>query len=71
MLDLIASGSRNSAIAQALGLSPKTVGNHVSSIFAKLAVADRSEAIVRAREGGLGGAPRPPRSASGVSRGSR
>lgn len=71
VLDLIASGSRNSAIAQALGLSPKTVGNHVSSIFAKLAVADRSEAIVRAREGGLGGAPRPPRTASGASRGSR
>lgn len=54
VLDLIAAGSRNSAIAHTLGLSPKTVSNHVSSIFAKLAVADRSEAIVRARESGLG-----------------
>jgi DNA-binding NarL/FixJ family response regulator len=71
VLDLIASGSRNSAIAQTLGLSPKTVGNHVSSIFAKLAVADRSEAIVRAREGGLGGEPRWPRNAAGAGRGSQ
>ncbi|MCU1688650.1 MAG: LuxR family transcriptional regulator [Pseudonocardiales bacterium] len=71
VLDLIASGSRNSAIAHALGLSPKTVGNHVSSIFAKLAVADRSAAIVRAREGGLGGESRQPRNASGAGHGSR
>jgi DNA-binding NarL/FixJ family response regulator len=57
VLDLIARGASNSAIAQSLSLSTKTVGNHISSIFAKLAVAGRAEAIVRAREGGLGGGP--------------
>ena len=55
VLDLVASGKRNHAIAEALFLSPKTVANHISSIFVKLAVADRSAAIVRARQGGLGG----------------
>jgi DNA-binding NarL/FixJ family response regulator len=55
VLDLVAAGRRNQAIAAELFLSPKTVANHISSIFAKLAVADRSEAIVRARRGGLGG----------------
>lgn len=55
VLDLVAAGRRNQAIAQELFLSPKTVANHISSIFAKLEVADRSEAIVRARRGGLGG----------------
>ena len=54
VLDLIASGHRNQAIAGRLFLSPKTVANHVSSIFAKLGVADRSEAIVRARREGFG-----------------
>lgn len=45
-------------IAQELFLSPKTVSNHMSAIFAKLSVADRAEAIIRARESGLGrGAP--------------
>jgi DNA-binding NarL/FixJ family response regulator len=58
VLNLVAGGARNSSIAASLTLSPKTVSNHISSIFAKLAVADRSEAIVRAREGGLGGASR-------------
>ncbi|MEO6604250.1 MAG: response regulator transcription factor [Aeromicrobium sp.] len=56
VLDLVAAGRRNQAIAEELFLSPKTVANHISSIFVKLAVADRSEAIVRARRGGLGGA---------------
>ena len=37
--------------------APKTVANHLSSIFAKLAVADRAEAIVRARDSGLGRRP--------------
>ncbi|GAA3526477.1 response regulator transcription factor [Aeromicrobium panaciterrae] len=55
VLDLVAAGRRNQAIAEELFLSPKTVANHISSIFVKLAVADRSEAIVRARQGGLGG----------------
>jgi len=54
VLDRIAAGQRNAQIAQALSISPKTVSNHVSSIFAKLAVTDRAEAIVRARESGLG-----------------
>jgi DNA-binding NarL/FixJ family response regulator len=55
VLDLVAAGRRNQAIADELALSPKTVANHISSIFVKLAVADRSAAIVRARQGGLGG----------------
>jgi DNA-binding NarL/FixJ family response regulator len=54
VLDLVAGGHRNAAIAEELFLSPKTVANHISSIFAKLAVADRSAAIVRARDEGLG-----------------
>ena len=54
VLDLIAAGRSNSDVAAALVLSPKTVRNHVSAIFAKLHVADRSEAIVRARDAGLG-----------------
>jgi len=54
ILDLLAAGRRTAAIAQELFLSPKTVSNHLTSIFAKLEVADRAAAIVRAREGGLG-----------------
>ena len=55
VLDLIAAGQSNRSIAKRLFLSDKTVRNHVSNIFAKLQVADRAEAIVRAREAGLGG----------------
>lgn len=54
ILDLLASGRRTAEIAQRLHLSPKTVSNHLTSIFAKLEVADRTAAILRAREGGLG-----------------
>ena len=54
ILDLLASGLRTAAIAERLFLSPKTVSNHLTSVFAKLEVADRTEAILRAREGGLG-----------------
>jgi DNA-binding NarL/FixJ family response regulator len=54
VLDLIAAGRSNADVAAALVLSPKTVRNHVSNIFAKLHVADRSAAIVKAREAGLG-----------------
>jgi len=54
ILELIAQGHRNPAIAKQLVLSPNTVRNHVSSIFAKLQVADRAQAIIRAREAGLG-----------------
>jgi DNA-binding NarL/FixJ family response regulator len=56
ILDLIATGQSNSAIAEQLALSEKTVRNNVSNIFAKLQVADRSAAIVRARDAGLGSA---------------
>lgn len=54
VLDLIARGLSNPEITAQLYLSPKTVRNHISSIFAKLQVADRSQAIVRARQAGLG-----------------
>ena len=57
ILDLLADGKRTTAIAQQLFLSPKTVSNQLTSIFAKLQVAGRAEAIVRAREGGLGRRP--------------
>ena len=54
VLRLMAQGVNNPAIAQRLGLSPKTVRNYVSSILGKLQVADRAQAIVRARQAGLG-----------------
>jgi len=54
ILDLIAQGRNNAEIAHQLVLSPHTVRNYVSSIFSKLQVADRAQAIVRAREEGLG-----------------
>lgn len=57
VLSLLARGLDNATIARQLGLSAKTVRNHCSNIFAKLQVADRSQAIVRAREAGLGGSP--------------
>jgi DNA-binding NarL/FixJ family response regulator len=54
ILHLLARGKSNAAIAGDLSLSVKTVANNVSNIFSKLHVADRSEAIVRAREAGMG-----------------
>ncbi len=57
VLDRIARGESNAAIAARLAISSKTVRNHVSTILGKLMVADRSQAIVRAREAGLGTAP--------------
>lgn len=54
ILDLLAAGRTNAQIASALFLSPKTVRNNVSNVFAKLQVADRAEAIIRARDAGLG-----------------
>jgi DNA-binding NarL/FixJ family response regulator len=53
ILTLIAQGSTNADIAARLVLSPKTVRNHVSNILSKLQVADRAEAILRARDMGL------------------
>jgi DNA-binding NarL/FixJ family response regulator len=57
VLELIAQGQSNTEITQRLVVSPKTVRNHISNIFAKLQVADRAQAIVRAREAGLGQQP--------------
>jgi DNA-binding NarL/FixJ family response regulator len=54
ILVLIAQGRSNSEIAQTLVITMKTVRNYISSIFSKLQVADRSQAIIRAREAGLG-----------------
>lgn len=54
ILALVAQHLTNPQIAQRLGLSQKTVRNHVSNIFAKLQVADRAHAIDVAREAGLG-----------------
>jgi DNA-binding NarL/FixJ family response regulator len=51
---LIAKGCNNTEIATRLVLSPNTVRNYVSNIFGKLQVADRAQAIIRAREAGLG-----------------
>jgi DNA-binding NarL/FixJ family response regulator len=55
VLALVAQGRNNEAIAARLGLSLKTVRNHVSNILSKLQVSDRAQAIVRARDAGLGG----------------
>jgi DNA-binding NarL/FixJ family response regulator len=54
ILHLIAIGAPNGEIARQLSLSAKTVSNYVSNIFGKLQVADRAEAIIRARDAGLG-----------------
>jgi DNA-binding NarL/FixJ family response regulator len=54
VLTLIAQGLTNAAIAERLVLSPKTVRNYISEIYSKLQVADRVQAMLRARESGLG-----------------
>jgi DNA-binding NarL/FixJ family response regulator len=54
ILTLIAQGQSNAEIAQTLVISMKTVRNYISSIFSKLQVADRAQAIIRAREAGMG-----------------
>jgi DNA-binding NarL/FixJ family response regulator len=54
VLDLIAAGVRNAEIARRMLIAPKTVANHISAIFTKLQVTDRSEAIILARDVGLG-----------------
>ena len=58
ILTLIVQGHTNQSIANRLVLSLKTVQNHVSNIFSKLQVVDRTHAILRAREAGLGDATR-------------
>jgi DNA-binding NarL/FixJ family response regulator len=55
ILELIARGMSNQQIVDRLVISPKTVRNHISNIFSKLQVRDRAEAVVRAREAGMGG----------------
>lgn len=55
VLELIAAGDTNPLIARKLSIRPKTVRNHVSNVFTKLQVADRTAAVLRAREAGLGG----------------
>ncbi|WP_371403443.1 response regulator transcription factor [Kribbella sp. NBC_00662] len=54
ILDLIAAGLSNPAIADRLDLASKTVANNVSTIFTKLGIADRATAIIQARNAGLG-----------------
>jgi DNA-binding NarL/FixJ family response regulator len=55
ILELIARGEANTSIAERLSISLKTVRNHVSNIYSKLQVADRAQAVIRARDGGMGG----------------
>jgi len=57
VLELLARGRANAEIGRHLAISAKTVRNHVSNIFAKLQVTDRAQAIIRAREAGLGERP--------------
>ena len=54
VLELIARGLRNEDIAQQLAITTKTVRNHITSIFSKLAASTRAQVIVRAREVGFG-----------------
>jgi DNA-binding NarL/FixJ family response regulator len=58
VLRLLADGFDNPAVARRLAVSGKTVRNHVSNIISKLQVPDRTAAILRARDAGLGGADR-------------
>ena len=55
VLRLVAEGRSNGDVARRLFLSEKTVRNHVSTIFTKLGVTDRAQAVARARDAGLGG----------------
>jgi len=55
VLELIAQGANNRQIAEKLVITDKTVRNHITSIFSKLQVADRAQAIIKARDEGLGG----------------
>ena len=57
ILEQIAAGRSNGEIAQRLQITSKTVRNHVANVLNKLQVASRSQAIVRAREAGMGGEP--------------
>lgn len=54
VLELAAQGTNNAGIARRLGISDKTVRNHVSNVFMKLQVADRAELVAKARDAGIG-----------------
>ena len=54
VLDLVSSGQSNKEIARSLGISPETVKQHLKKVFAKLGVANRAQAAVRAQEVALG-----------------
>jgi DNA-binding NarL/FixJ family response regulator len=54
VLRLMAQGVSNNAIAEKLVISMKTVSNHITNIFSKLQVADRAQAVLRARDAGMG-----------------
>lgn len=54
LLDLMAQGRDNAQIAAVLGLAEKTVRNHITQLFDRLEVEGRAQAIVLARENGLG-----------------
>jgi DNA-binding NarL/FixJ family response regulator len=54
VLSLVAQGKSNREIARQLFVSLKTVRNHVSNILLKLQVADRAQAVIRARDAGMG-----------------
>jgi DNA-binding NarL/FixJ family response regulator len=53
VLELIAQGDKNAEIAEKLVIGDKTVRNYITSIFSKLQVADRAQAIIKARDAGL------------------
>ncbi|WP_369051991.1 response regulator [Kineococcus terrestris] len=57
VLRMVGQGLPTAVIAARLGLAPKTVRNHVSSVFVKIGVGDRTQAALRAREAGLGPPP--------------
>ena len=61
VLELIAAGDDNAAIASQLLISAKTVANNVSNILVKLHLRDRAHAVAAARDAGLGSGSRPPR----------
>jgi DNA-binding NarL/FixJ family response regulator len=54
VLRMVAQAKRNNEIAETLVISDKTVRNHITSIFSKLQVVDRAQAIIKARDAGLG-----------------
>jgi HD-GYP domain-containing protein (c-di-GMP phosphodiesterase class II) len=57
VLGLLAQGLPNKGIARRLGISPKTVGNHIERIYTKLGVSNRAGAAMRAMQHGLTGSP--------------